>query len=529
MPSAPTDPIDAALAADDVAGAVAAARLAHAAGDRDPFVANLIAWQQVEDGDHAGGEALVRTALVNAPGDPGLLTTLGLALRRQGRLSEALQAFDTAIAHGPEYPVAWLERGFALHQGSSLQLAEESYRRAVALDPYRAAALAGVAAVAAVRGDTATAREFAMRALAVDPADAVAHCAIARGEIAAGEAAAAVDRLRALLANPALNIENHSAAASLLGDGLAKLGDPAGAVQAYQAAKASLATRFPHLVAAESHLHLVRRIDAYVMATPSRWQPMPSAQGRGLAFLLGYPRSGTTLVENILASAAGVEALEELPTLAAAEATFLRPVNGLDRLATLDAATAETLRAAYWQRVADFGISPKTRLFVDMDPLKSLHLPLVGALFPHAPIVVMRRDPRDVVLSCFRQNFAASPIALEFTTLDRSARHYDALMRLQGHCLERIPNPVLELRYEELVSDFDAVTQRLCSFLGLSWTKALRDFSETARRRNVNTASVGQVRRGLYNGGGQWSAFADQMAPVLPILDPWVRHFGYAA
>ena len=163
-----------------------------------------------------------------------------------------------------------------------------------------------------------------------------------------------------------------------------------------------------------------------------------------------------------------------------------------------------------------------------MDPLKTMDLPLIGRLFPAATIIVMRRDPRDVLLSCFRQNFAASPIAFEFTTLARAARHYDALMRLQRHSLLRMANPVFELRYEELVADFDGVTQRLCTALGLEWSAALRDFGATARQRNVSTASVGQVRRGLYNGGGQWQRFAVQLAPVLPILQPWIDEFGYA-
>jgi tetratricopeptide (TPR) repeat protein len=520
--------IDAALAAGDAATAVAVARRALAAGDTDPFTRNLVAWQQAEDGDLEGAEAMARHGLATAPGDPGLLTTLGLSLRRQGRLSEALQAFDTAIAVAPDYPLAWLERGFALHQGSSLQLAEESYRRAAGLDPSRAQAFAGVAAIAAMRGDVAEARDFAARALVVDPDDAVAHCAVARCDIAAGAAADAVERLRWLLAKPALTVENHSAASSLLGDGLARLGDPAGAVTAYVAAKSDLAARFPHLAAAESHLHLTERIDAQVVAGSVRWQaPEPAGATRGLAFLLGYPRSGTTLVENVLASIAGVEALEELPTFAAAEAAFLVADGGAARLDQIDAATAEALRTAYWQRVGDFGIGPDARLFVDMDPMKTIDLPLIGRLFPHAPIIVMRRDPRDVVLSCFRQNFAASPIALEFTTLESTARHYDATMRLQRHCLSRIANPVLELRYEELVGDFDAVTRRLCAFVGLPWSETLRDFGETARRRNVNTASVGQVRKGLFNGGGQWRPFAGQMASALPILEPWVSAFGY--
>ncbi len=521
------DPIDAALARGDVAAAVALARAALAGGDSDPFVRNLVAWQLANDGDPAAAEALVRAGLGPPPHDPGLLSTLGLALRRQLRFSEALQAFDAAIAVAPAYATAWLERGFTLHQGNSLRLAEASYRQAAALDPQQAPAFAGVAAIAAAQGEAAVARDFAARALAIDAGNAVAHCAIARCDIAAGDAEAAAARLQQLLAAPALTPENRSAAASLLGDALARLGKPAAAQDAYLAAKADLLLRFPHLATAERPYRIAQRLAEQLQAGAGPWPAVAQAERRGHAFLLGFPRSGTTLIETILASIPGVEALEEMPTLAAAESAYLRPPNGLATLALADPETLADMRAAYWQRVADFGVGPAPRLFVDMDPMKTLHLPLIGRLFGAASIIVMRRDPRDVVLSCFRQNFAASPMALEFTTLGRAAAFYDTMMQLQRECLARLPNPVFDLRYEELVADFDGVTQRLCGFLGLPWSAGLRDFADTARRRDVSTASVGQVRRGLYDGGGQWRRFEAEMAPVLPLLQPWVAAFGY--
>ena len=521
------DPIDAALARGDVAGAVALARAALAAGDQDPFVRNLVAWQLANHGDAVGAEQLVRAGLGAPPHDPGLLSTLGLALRRQMRFSEALQAFDAAIAVAPDYAVAWLERGFALHQGNSLRLADASYRRAAALDPGKAAAFAGIAAIAAAQGEAAIARDFAFHALTIDATDAVAHCALARIDIATGDAAAAATRLRQLLVASGLSADNRSTAESLLGDALARLDQPGAAVAAYRAAKADMATRFSQLLGAEPLHHVAQRLTAQFAVETRQWPPTPPENPRGHAFLLGFPRSGTTLVETVLASVAGVETLEELPTLAAAEAAFLRTASGLAALATAEPETLAALRAAYWQRVAEFGVSNAARLFIDMDPMKTLHLPLIGRLFGTAPIIVMRRDPRDVVLSCFRQNFAASPMALEFTTLERSAGFYAAMMQLQVASLARLPNPVHILHYEAVVADFDGATQRLCDFLGLPWSEALRDFSNTARRRDVSTASVGQVRRGLYDGAGQWRRFAAEMAPVLPILQPWVKAFGY--
>ncbi len=525
------DRIDAALATGNVAAAIALSRQALAQGDPDPFACNLVAWAEVEAGNLAVAETLLREGLGQTPGEPGLLSTLGLALRRQGRMREALMALDAAIAHAPGYAAAWLERGFTLHQGNSLKLAKASYLEAARLEPGRAAAFAGAAAIAALVGDRVEGRDLAGRALASDPGDAVAHCAIARCDIADGATGAAVERLRTLLAIRDLSADNRSAAQSLLGDALARQEDPAGAIAAWAAAKADLALRNPRLAAMESQLSITERLAGHVAVEAGRWQaPAVDKVGAPHAFLLGYPRSGTTLVENILASIDGVSVLEELPTLAAAESAFLLPADGPQRLGGITAAEAGHLRRAYWQRVAAFGVDrdADSGLFVDMDPMKGLHLPIIARLFPDANVIVMRRDPRDVVLSCARQNFAASPIALEFVTLEHAARHYDALMRLQLASLARMTNPVLELRYEALVADFDGVTRGLCSFLGLPWSAALRDFGDTARRRDVNTASVAQVRAGLFNGGGQWRRFRGEMGGVMPILQPWISRFGYS-
>src|SRR6202008_3147123 len=110
------------------------------------------------------------------------------------------------------------------------------------------------------------------------------------------------------------------------------------------------------------------------------------------------------------------------------------------------------------QAVSATGIDSSGKLFVDKDPLKGLMLPLIARLFPAARIIVMRRDPRDVVLSCFRSNFALTPAALEFTDLERAARHYDAVMHAQEALLAALPLARHELHYEALVTDFDAET-----------------------------------------------------------------------
>ena len=162
-----------------------------------------------------------------------------------------------------------------------------------------------------------------------------------------------------------------------------------------------------------------------------------------------------------------------------------------------------------------------------MDPLKGLRLSIISRLFPDARILIMRRDPRDVVWSCFHTNFALTSTTYEYTSLESTARHYDALMRLIQASLERLPLTTHEVRYDSLVREFDATTRELCNFIGLAWSPGLRQFSKAAKTRGVSTASAAQVRKPLYDGTRQWERYRAYIDPVLPILQPWIDRFGF--
>ncbi|QYE34366.1 sulfotransferase [Polymorphobacter sp. PAMC 29334] len=519
--------IETALGNRQIGLAVTLAAAALAAGARDPMLFNLVAWRAEEAGDFAAAHHALGEAMALAPHDATIITAAGRALRKEGRIGAALAMFDRASAIEPGFAVPWLERGYALDVANDAIAALSSYQRAAALDPALAPAGAGAAAAAARLGQPVA--ELAARALAIDPHDATATMALARSELASDPARAAA-RLRGVLERH-MAVADRIAALTLLGDALDRLDTPADAFAAYAAGKAMFAQLHAPRFAALAEPPQRDFIDGVATAVeafvPAAWHARVAPPGRrGHVFLLGYPRSGTTLVENILASAAGVEALEERPTLIDADREFLTDPGGIARLAAIDAATATGFGDRYWQRVADAGVDPATT-FVDMDPLKGIKLPLIARLFPDAGVVVMRRDPRDVVLSCFRQNFAITAAAYAFTTIEGVAEHYAALMRLTALCRERLPLAVHDLRYEDLVADFDTTTRSLCTFTGIDWSPDLRRFDRTATRRGVSTASAGQVNRPLYDGSGQWRRYADQLAPVMPILAPWIERFSY--
>jgi Tfp pilus assembly protein PilF len=528
--------IERTLAAGDIARAAELAERALARGQSDPMLLNLAAWRREEAGDYPGAHELLERALALSPGDVLVRGAIGAVLRKEGRLEEALAMLDRVVAEEPRHAAAWLERGYVLDNLRLGDGAGDSYRRALAIDPNMAPALGKLADAAAKDGDTATGQSLAGRALAIDPYEPAAVAALATIEIEAKDGAAAEARLRRLL-RPTLKGDDRTRTLTLLGDALDRQDRTGEAFATYIEAQENFRAAYAPILAPTdarpSHRRFIETITAQVRDAPPMRPPAPSGVVPGAAanhvFLLGYPRSGTTLVENVLASAPDVKALEERDTLGDTDDVLIANDGTMPDLDTLDPALLARLRASYWERVNAMGGDVSGKLFVDMNPFNGIKLPLIARLFPEARILIMRRDPRDVVLSCFRINFTPSTAAWSFSQIEETARHYDALMTLTELCRERLPLACHEVRYDRLVVDFEATVTAFARFIGIEWTEAFRTFDRTAQTRGVRTASATQVRRGLYDGRGQWRRYADQLAPALPILAPWVARFGFDA
>lgn len=536
-PSGPTPfikgRIEQALAAGDVERAARLATSALAEGHVDPLILNLAAWQKEESGDYHQAHQLLQRALAITPGNVLILGSIGALLRKQGLLDEALAILDRVVAVEPRHSAAWLERGYVLDELRSDADAAASYERALAIDANLAPALGKLADAAARRGDVATSEAYAQRAFALNPYEPSAVFALALLAMEAKDGARAEALLGPLL-ETRLAPEDRTRSLTLLGDALDRQNRTVEAFTAYAGAQACFRETYAPLLEPNaerpSHRTFIEKILAQVEdnGAPSQLPdatPVAGAAGTHV-FLLGYPRSGTTLIENVLASAPDVVALEERDTLIDADAALLANDGLMPSLDSLDPALLARLRAAYWARAAEFGGSLEGKVLVDMNPFNGIKLPILARLFPDARIVIMRRDPRDVLLSCFRVNFTPGAGAWAFSDLTEAAQHYDALMLLIDRCRENLPLAYHEVRYDRLVTDFEPTVRALADFIGLEWTDDFARFDRTAKSRGVRTASETQVRKGLYNGGGQWRRYRDALAPALPILAPWIERFG---
>lgn len=280
-----------------------------------------------------------------------------------------------------------------------------------------------------------------------------------------------------------------------------------------------------------------RAVAALSAAHGERWAeqsdklaPLP---GR-LALLTSHPRSGTTLLEQVLDSHPAVTSADELQVMAEMVyeplGKFAEP--GESVVATLDrvgAAQLDLLRKSYWASMESALRRPlNDQLLLDKNPELTMLLPLVARAFPEMRIVFALRDPRDVVLSCFMQRLPLNAVSVHYLTLEAAAQKYARSMRAWLKLREVIKNPWIEVRYEETVADLPGQARRVLEFLDLPWDDAVLDYRRTAEQKNVHSPTYEAVTKPLYSSSiGRWRNYERQLEPCLKILQPYVEAFGY--
>ena len=243
------------------------------------------------------------------------------------------------------------------------------------------------------------------------------------------------------------------------------------------------------------------------------------------AFLVGFPRSGTTLLDTMLMGHPGVEVLEEEPTLR--KASVVLPFEDLSN------ASDELIREAreeYFRVAAEYVPLAEGKLLIDKNPLSMNALPSIKRLFPDARIVLAMRHPCDVVFSCYATNFKLNDGMSNFLGLDTAAELYDLSFSYFEKAQGLLGLPVHKVIYENVVGDRESELRSLLDFLGLEWSDDVLDHESTALSRGrIKTASYAQVAQPIYSqAAGRWTNFRTHLEPVLPVLEPWLAKFGYS-
>jgi Tfp pilus assembly protein PilF len=491
----------------------------------DPGANQILGIVALELGDAETAKQHLRRADAAAPGQPHILNTLGVAFRRTGDISEARRAFTRSGERG--LIDGWRNLGNLEALAGDAKATVRAYERALKLNDKDAASHAGLAQALELLHDLAGARIHARTALAAEPHNEIAALALA--QVAVRERSFdEAEALAARVAQRGASKINQALAWGVIGDARDKQGDAAEAFAAFtEANRILLELHGAHRTTSHLPYHPegVARMTAFAEREDfSTWTAPERFSTPAPVFLVGFPRSGTTLLEQVLSAHPGLVCIEEREHLAlSAQDLASDPA----KLANVTDAEIETVRAEYWKRVrAEANVGK--RIVIDKLPLNIIFLPLIKRVFPDAKIIFALRDPRDVVLSCYQQRFGMNAAMVQFLELGTAVAYYDAVMSLGLLCRERLGLPVHDVRYERVVADLETIAREMTAFLSLPFEPAMLSFREAALKRNINTPSARQVIEPIYNRSvARWKRYETQLAPVLPQLNAWAARLGY--
>ncbi len=477
----------------DFAAAHASAERGIAAGSEHVFLLKVKAFWLHNTGDYRDALRTFHHARILDPKDPSILNGIAGCLGAIGEYDAAIEMVDAALALAPEAAATHYLRGWLLEAAGDLIEARGSYGRAHNFNPNDTTTLAGLASVALRMEDYETARTRANQALARDPRQLTARRVLAGVDIAQGNAAAAEAALRSVLQQP-LPAPLRAQFLGALGDALDAQGHTSEAFEIWQQKTAPAAP-------ADSAA-LEQFAQKFDSISSDGWQSRPAQAGKPLpAFLVG---AGKEVLEPALAVLPTV--LRVNGSLKVLSHEYLETQDGLEELSGLAGEALDDARTEYWGRLSQADLTDKT--LVEKNARYPIDLPLIAKLFPDAKILVVVRDPRDAVFEAFRHQ--AGGEGSRIFSLEECAHSYADVQALAEKCRAKLPLAFHDVRYEALVDDFAGGIGGALAFLEIKAPRGLPPVSQRAR------ASA-----------GAWRRYAQQLAPVLPILEPWIAKLGY--
>jgi tetratricopeptide (TPR) repeat protein len=490
-----------------------------------------------------------------------------------GRSGAALGGYRELTRRYPGVPELWFELGNAAAGELDFALANQAYRRARELAPRNAALLSAIGGQYQGLRQLDDARACYEQAAAADPDSVDARISLAvwfEKERRLDEAWDCVQTILAkhprddqaryfralLLHRKQLDTEGETALRDLIQDGpqypfvkhaaphllgvvLDQLGQYDEAIRWLVKAKAQVRTITDTALLEKGYDEGDRRRRELLAGlTPEmirRWrqEPPASKEKYQIAFLGGHPRSGTTLLEQILDANPDVLAFDE-PSAFLNEVEkqihFKPSPKSFDQLDTLPAARRAEMRRRYVKSLLrEVPGEPSQRVLVDKNPSPTMSLNLWLRVFPELKVIIALRDPRDVLVSCFFLNIMLNATNVNFLSLERTAKHYADLMDVWLRLRELGGFDWIESRYEDVVADLETEGRKVTEFLGLPWHPNQARSHETARRKVLYAPTYHDVTQPVYKRAvGRWERYAAALAPVQAKLAPYCRAFGYA-
>ena len=464
-------------------------------------------------GERREAVAVFRRAIELDPARADSHCNLGNVLFEFRRFAEAVASFRRALALQPDNALAHLGLGAALRMQGDAAGAEASCQAVLAIDAASAAAISLLGELRADHGQFSEAEELFKRAIAIDPVFAFAYFSIATNRKMTRNDTAWLQGTEALLAKP-LPLRHEISLRYALGkyfDDVKQFDEAFASYRQANELTKRYGSRYDRSGLTERVDRIIKGFDAERIR---RYQSRGNASERPV-FIVGMPRSGTTLTEQILASHPSVFGAGELTFWQTAATTY----EAAELKGGEGAALIPGMASDFLDRLT--ALSPDAPRVIDKMPLNFMNAGLVSAAFPQARIIHLQRHPIDTCLSIYFQYFShLHPYANDFDNLTHYYRQY---LRITEHWRAVLPaTTLLEIPYEALIEDQEGWTRRMLDFIGLPWDAKCLDFHQT--ERVVITLSKWQVRQKIHAASaGRWRNYEKFLGPLQSLMDSPAR------
>jgi tetratricopeptide (TPR) repeat protein len=458
---------------------------------------------------------------------------LGTVLQALGQLDKAVASYRTALEHKPSLAVAHSNLGTALRSQEQFEEALDHYQQAIAIDPNLVEAHNNLTLYYERINQLDQAQQCNMNALAIAPDDAncqFVKAVLQRRQGKPEDALQTLEQLQEAGLSPNFSQRRYFE----LGKLLDARGDDDRAFAAFEQgndlqAHSTAAAR----VNKEAYLGRIQQMNAVLDSSwVDSWASHPSAgEDPAPVFIVGFPRSGTTLLDQVLDSHPRVQVMEEKRALFAVETAVENMQGGYpSAISEFSGNQINELRARYFEAVDRVFRRRPDQLFVDKFPLNIEYIPLITRLFPGARFVLACRHPCDVVLSNFMQYYQLNDAMANFFTLGDAVALYKEVMGLWLKSVELLPLNYHLIKYESLVADFEPELRNLFNFLDIEWDSSVLDYRQHAgTKAMINTPSYEQVTKPIYQSAKyRWLRYEEQLVPFMDDLAPFIEKFGYS-
>ena len=495
---------------------------------------------------------------------PEVYNNLGIIYLNSKNLKDAINYFSQAIKLNSKFSMAYCNLALAYDKSNQFEKAEENYLKAIETDKKNTVAHFNIGNLYKFKGDLEKAEKYLNEAINLNPNMIMAYnnlfeifdrsnqfkkleIILNKAKVKFGDHPlvnffSGIYQYKKKNYNEVIKIfekiildKNDIGRLIVRNEFLAKSYDQVGnydkAYEAFQSANNQINFFFQKKYNKKNYINFInKRVEYFTKKNVKKWTIEDQDKKKAPIFLIGFPRSGTTLLDTILRSHPMVEVLEEKPIVDIFISSLEKKTNNdLHNLENIDDNSIKNLRKIYFDNRDKYINFDPEKIYIDKMPLNLIHVGEIVRIFPNAKFIFAIRNPYDVILSCFMQQFSPNNAMANLTNLDDATNLYDLVMNLWLKYNEIFTLNVQTVKYENVVENFDGSIKKLLNFLELEWNDKVKEFYKTAEKRGIIiTPSYNQVNMPLYNKSiNRWKNYENKFLSNKNILDKWVKKFKY--